>query len=99
TLFDADHCSGTDLQSLSNLAAGQVLNTRFIGFEQHAGCRLLMSCGLASTDQLVQFLLLLFREMDGVAFFTHGRSPLLLREQIDERWEKCEEDRQDQECH
>lgn len=63
-LFGADDSSGTDFQS-------------FVGFEQHAGSHLLMSCGFPGMDQVMQFLPLLWGKLDRIAFFTHAMSPSL----------------------
>src|SRR5258708_25895191 len=77
-LFDADHGPWTDLQRFGNLATGGRLLVAFVGFEQHARGHLLMGRGFASTNEVMQLLLLLCAEMDGVAFFVHGCSLLWL---------------------
>src|SRR5258707_15682176 len=77
-LFDADDGAGTDVQRFGDLATGGRLLVAFVGFEQHAGGHLLMGRGFASTNEVMQLLLLLCAEMDGVAFFVHGWSLLWL---------------------
>jgi hypothetical protein len=76
-LFDADDGPWADFQSFCYLATGGRLLVTFVGFEQHAGCHLLMSCGFPGMDQVPQLLPLLCAEMDRIAFFTHDMSPSL----------------------
>src|SRR5258708_24167065 len=73
-LFDADDGAGTDVNCLGNVAAGGRPLIAFVGCKQHAGGHLLMGCGLAGMDQLLEFLSLLCAQMDGIAFLIHDWS-------------------------
>src|SRR5215469_16416461 len=76
-LFDANDGAGTDLQSSGDLAAGKLLLVAFISFEQHASSHLLMRGRFAGMNQVMQFLPLLFAEMDRIAFLAHAGFLLL----------------------